>query len=81
MKAVQQEIFWSLPYDENVVASAQAGHSVVIAKPDSVVSEGIVGMAGLLSGLETSRRYSTNGGKKSANGSFLKRLIGAAGVK
>ncbi len=81
MKAVQQEIFWSLPYDENVVASAQAGHSVVIAKPDSVVSEGIVGMAGLLSGLETSRRYSTNGGKKKANGGFLKRLIGSAGVK
>ena len=81
MKALQQEIFWSLPYDEDVVASAQAGHSVVIARPDSAVSQGIVGMAGLLSGLETSRRYSSNGGRNGANGGFLRRLISAIGVK
>lgn len=79
-KAVQQEVFWSLPYDEEVVASAQAGHSVVVAKPESVVSQGIVQMAALLSGVETSRRYS-NGGKGESNGGVLKRLIGALGVK
>ena len=80
MKVLQHEIFWSLPYDPEVVASAQAGHSLVIARPDSPVSLGIEEMAALLSGVETSRRYG-NGGKGESNGSVLKRLIGAIGVK
>ncbi len=80
MKVLQHEIFWTLPYDPEVIASAQAGHSLVTARPDSPVSLGIEEMAALLSGVETSRRYN-NGGRGESKGSVLKRLIGAIGVK
>ena len=58
-KVLRREVFWSLPHDEEISASAQLGTPVVIDRPQSRISETIREMAATLAGVEIS--YGKNG--------------------
>jgi pilus assembly protein CpaE len=49
---LNQDIFWRIPYDEDVGASLQLGKPVVMAKPEARVSQSILQLAAVLSGKE-----------------------------
>lgn len=52
---LRQEIFWRVPYDENVGASVQLGKPVVMVRPRARVSQSMADLAVLLSGKERAR--------------------------
>ena len=49
---LRQEVFWRIPYDENVGACVQLGKPVVMARPGARVSQSILDLAVVLSGKE-----------------------------
>ncbi len=51
-KVLRREVFWSVPYDEEISASTQLGTPVVIDRPLSGISETIREMAAMLAGVE-----------------------------
>lgn len=59
---LNQDIFWRIPYDENVGASLQLGKPVVMAKPRARVSQSILQLAAVLSGKERAPEPSSRDG-------------------
>ena len=51
-KVLRREVFWSIPHDEEIAASAQLGAPVVIDRPLSKVSETLTELAAMLAGVE-----------------------------
>ncbi len=72
-KVLRREVFWSIPYDEEISASAQLGTPVVIDRPLSGISETIREMAAVLAGVEIS--YSGNGQGAEPVSTILTRLF------
>ncbi len=58
-KVLRREVFWSIPHDAEIAASAQLGAPVVTDRPLSKVSQTIMELAAMLAGVEA--RYSDNG--------------------
>jgi pilus assembly protein CpaE len=76
-KVLHREIFWSIPYDPQVGASAQVGTPVVMDRPSSEVSQSILELAAQLAGLQPLPGDATgNGHKARSNGGLLGRVFG-----
>jgi pilus assembly protein CpaE len=58
-KVLRREVFWSIPHDSEIAASAQLGTPAVIDRPYSRVSRAIRDLAATLAGVEI--QHSTNG--------------------
>jgi len=73
-KVLRREVFWSIPYDEEIAASAQLGAPVVTDRPLSKVSQTITELAAMLAGVEAgySDNHHSNGG---ASSGLLTRLF------
>jgi pilus assembly protein CpaE len=70
-KVLRREVFWSVPFEEEISASAEVGTPVVIDRPGCGFSETIRGMAAVLAGVETS--HGTNGRRtESVPGMFMR---------
>jgi pilus assembly protein CpaE len=63
-KVLRREVFWSIPHDEEIAASAQVGAPVVTDRPLSKVSVTITELAAMLAGVEPgySNNHQNNGG-------------------
>ncbi|MBI1885684.1 MAG: response regulator [Chloroflexi bacterium] len=67
-KVLRQEVFWSIPHDEEIGQSAQIGSPAVIDRPDSRAAQSIQELAAVLSGYEpvpvehVAARVEDNGG-------------------
>ncbi|MEX0801402.1 MAG: response regulator [Dehalococcoidia bacterium] len=75
---LHREIFWSIPHDAEIAASAQLGTPVVIDRPGSKVSQAVRGMAASLAGVEQHKNGYANGhrnGERTSTG-LLTRLFG-----
>ena len=59
---LKQDIFWRIPYDEDVGASVQLGKPVVVAKPGARISQSILELAAILSGREKAPQTNHRGG-------------------
>jgi pilus assembly protein CpaE len=66
-KVLRREVFWSIPHDEEIAASAQLGAPVVTDRPLSKVSQTITELAAMLAGVEAgySDNHHSNGGASS----------------
>lgn len=70
-KVLRREVFWSIPYEEEISASAEVGTPVVMDRPMSGFSETVREMAALLAGVDIG--YGTNGRKtESVPGMFMR---------
>ena len=74
-KVLRREVFWSIPHDEEIAASAQLGAPVVTDRPLSKVSQTIMELGAMLAGVEarySDNSHSDNGG---APGGLLTKLF------
>jgi len=72
-KVLRREVFWSVPHDEEVSASAQLGTPVVIDRPLSGISQTIREMAAMLAGIEIG--FGGNGHSAERPSGMLSRLF------
>lgn len=56
-RVVRHEIFWEIPYDEQVVRASQTGQPVVLAKPKARAAKELRGLATKVVGRETFTAY------------------------
>ncbi len=70
-----RDLFWSIPYDQNISTATQLGIPVVIAKPQSKAAKSLVGMAYALSGLRRQQPQDLNS-KNPSNRNLIGRILG-----
>ena len=67
-KVLRREVFWSIPYDEEIAASAQLGAPVVTDRPLSRVSVTITELAAMLAGVDAGYRENHHNNGEASNG-------------
>lgn len=75
-KVLRRDIFWSIPHDAEIAASAQLGTPVVIDRPYSRVSQAIRELAAVLAGVEVQHVANGHRNGERAQSGLLTKLFG-----